>query len=432
MVLKRFYDEGLAHASYLIGCPGAGECAIVDPHRDLSVYLEAAEGEHLKIAAVTETHIHADYLSGACELARITGAKLLLSNEGGEDWRYDFAGAEDATLLKDGDTFEVGSIVFKAVHTPGHTPEHLSFIVTDRSATDVPLGALTGDFVFVGDVGRPDLLERAAKQVGTMEAGAKSLYASLSKFRSLLPDHAILFPAHGSGSACGKALGGVPVSTIGYEKASNWAFKAPDENAFVNEVLTGQPDPPAYFAVMKRMNKVGPALLGAVRPLPEFDSDVLPQIRTDTVVVDVRDSDEYLSGHVAGAVHIPTTSKRFCTYAGSVLPYDRPLTLIAGSRDQAEFAALRLRMIGLDDIRGGLAPQAADQTVATQVVEPDEAFRAAAEGQATLLDVRTPTEFEEGHSPHAISIPLGSLPERAGEIDRSKPVAIHCQSGVRS
>ena len=432
MILKRFYDEGLAHASYLIGCPGAGECIIIDPHRDLSVYIDAAASEGLKIAAVTETHIHADYLSGSRELAKVTGAKLLLSAEGGEEWKYEFAGSEGATLLRDGDTFSVGSVSFKVVHTPGHTPEHISFIVTDKSATDVPLGALTGDFVFVGDVGRPDLLEKAARQVGTMEAGARSLYSSLSRFRDLLPDSALIFPAHGSGSACGKSLGGVPVSTLGYEKAANWAFRGQAEADFVDQVLTGQPDPPAYFAFMKRMNKVGPALLGDVRSLPEFDGDVLPQIKTDTVVVDVRTANDYVSGHVPGSIHIPTTSKRFTTYAGSVLPYDRPLSLIADSREQAEAAARRLRMIGLDDVRGWLAPEAIVERISTQVVEPKDAFQAASDGQATLIDVRNTPEFDDSHSPLAISIPLTSLANRAGEIDRTKPVAIYCQTGVRS
>ena len=432
MVLKRFYDEGLAHASYLIGCSGTGECAVIDPNRDIDAYVQAAEDEGMRIAAVTETHIHADYLSGARELAKKTGATLYLSAEGGTDWQYEFAGAEGATLVKDGDSFSVGPIEFRVVHTPGHTPEHISFVVTDHAAADTPMAVLTGDFVFVGDVGRPDLLERAAKQEGTMVEGARALYSSISKFKSLLPDFAMIFPGHGAGSACGKSLGGLPVTTLGYEKNANWAFRTEAESDFISEVLTGQPDPPNYFAVMKKWNKQGPALVGEPRPLPEFERDVLPQIRRDTVVVDVRDAEAYSARHVPASVHLPIDKKRFCTYAGSVLPYDRPLTLIAESRAQAEQAVKRLRLIGLDDVRGWLPPSAVTDGESLRSVGADDALKAAADGQATLLDVRNTNEYEEGHSPHAVSIPLSQLTERAGEIDRSKPVAIHCQSGVRS
>jgi hydroxyacylglutathione hydrolase len=432
MVLKRFYEDGLAQASYMIGCAKAGECAIIDPNRDIDFYIEAAAAEGLQIVAVTETHIHADYLSGARELAKRTGAKLHLSGEGGADWQYEYAAAEGGQLLMDGDAIRVGRIEIKAVHTPGHTPEHLSFIVTDHESTDVPLGALTGDLVFVGDVGRPDLLERAAKQAGTMEAGARQLFGSLAKFRDLLPDYALIFPGHGSGSACGKALGAVPVSTMGYEKAANWAFKAAGEGEFVAEVLTGQPDPPAYFAVMKRMNKAGPPLLGEVGPLPEFDGDVLPQIRNDTVVIDVRPSVEYARGHVPRSIYMPLQSRKFCTYAGSILPYDRPLSIIADDRGQAESAAARLRLIGLDDVRGWLMASQIEETATLQQVSARDAVLAFESGQATLVDVRSEAEFEDGHAPGAQSIPLGHVAERAGEIDRTRPVAVHCQSGVRS
>ncbi|MDQ2985817.1 MAG: MBL fold metallo-hydrolase [Armatimonadota bacterium] len=434
MVLRRLYDEGLAHASYLVGCPGTGVCAVIDPHRNFEVYLAAAESEGVEIVAVAETHIHADYLSGARELAEITGAQLFLSGEGGPDWQYAFAQAAGAKLLKDGDVFTVGPIEVRAVHTPGHTPEHLSFIITDGASAAVPMGALTGDFVFVGDVGRPDLLEKVANQEGTMRHGAKLLYDSLARFKGLLPDYAMLFPGHGAGSACGKALGGVPVTTVGYERESNWAFQSPSEEAFVDEVLSGQPDPPAYFATMKRLNQVGPSLLGQVAPLKEFDSETLPQALADTIVVDVRPGEEFLRGHVPGALHLPEFKRRFLTWAGSILPYDRPITLIADTRQQAENAAKRLRLIGLDDVRGWLSAGEVVQggVTAVQEVNATDALEAAKGGHATLLDVRDAREWNEGHSPNAISIPLARLAERTGEIDRTKTVAIHCQSGVRS
>jgi hydroxyacylglutathione hydrolase len=261
MLLKRIYDESLAQASYLIGCPATGEALVVDPNRDVAQYVKAAADEDLTITHVTETHIHADFVSGSRELAKVTGAELLLSDEGGPDWKYAFAKEADARLLHNGDTFMVGNLKFEVLHTPGHTPEHISFLVTDTPATDKPMGAVTGDFVFVGDVGRPDLLEKAAKIVGTMEAGARTLYRSLNRFKQL-PDYLQIWPGHGAGSACGKALGAVPFSTLGYEKIANWGFGAATEDEFVEMVLAGQPEPPKYFAEMKRINKEGPRLLG--------------------------------------------------------------------------------------------------------------------------------------------------------------------------
>jgi hydroxyacylglutathione hydrolase len=432
MVLKRFYDEGLAQASYMVGCPNAGACAIIDPNRDFSLCRQAAENEGMRITSVTETHIHADYLSGARELAMLAGAELLLSAEGGPDWQYGFAHSDGATLLRHGDGFCVGQIKFRVVHTPGHTPEHISFIVTDESAAPIPIGAFTGDFVFVGDVGRPDLLEKAAQQKGTMAQSAEALYGSLRKFLDLLPDFAMLFPGHGAGSACGRALGGVPVTTLGYEKASNWAFRCPSITDFVDEVLAGQPDPPAYFAVMKRLNKAGPAILGEVKQLSEFDPEVLPQVQAETLIVDVRSGDDFRTGHIPGSLNLPATKQTFVTHAGSILPYDRPLTLIAANRTQAEHARKRLRLIGIDDVRGWLTLDDATPTATINEVEPEEAWEAANSGQATLLDVRNPDEWREGHAPPAQNIPLGRLAERAGEIDRTKPVAIYCQSGSRA
>jgi len=432
MVLKRFYDESLAQASYMVGCPDAGVCVVIDPNRDFSLYLQAAEYEEMQITAVTETHIHADYLSGARELAKLAGAQLLLSAEGGTEWQYEFAHADGATLLHEGDGFCVGPIKFQVVHTPGHTPEHISFIVTDEAAAKIPLGAFTGDFVFVGDVGRPDLLERAAKQKGTMAQSAEDLYGSLRKFRDLLPDFAMLFPGHGAGSACGKALGGVPVTTLGYEKVANWAFRSTSITDFVDEVLLGQPDPPGYFAVMKRLNQAGPAILGETKPLSEFDPEVLPQVQADTLIVDVRSGDDFVAGHVPGALFLPSAKQSFVTHAGSILPYDRPLTLIAANRTQAEHARKRLRLIGLDDVRGWLTLDDATPTATLNEVEPEEAFEAAKSGQATLLDVRNPDEWCEGHASGAQHIPLRRLTERAGEIDRTKPVAVYCRSGSRS
>src|SRR5579862_6848552 len=305
MILVRCFDNGLAQASYLIGCESTREAIVVDANRDVAPYLEAADREKLLISCVTETHIHADFVSGSRELAGRCGAQLLLSAEGGDDWQYRFAFGDGARLLRDGDVVRVGRVQLEVMHTPGHTPEHLAFLVTDSDSCDRPLGLLTGDFLFVGDVGRPDLLERVANVSGSMESAAHALFRSLQRIRKL-PDFVQVWPGHGAGSACGKALGAMPQSTVGYERIANWAFNSQDERQFVRDVLAGQPDPPAYFAEMKRVNRDGPAVLGGLPVAPCEDPALLtPELLTRATVVDARDSDSFAHAHVPGTLNIP-------------------------------------------------------------------------------------------------------------------------------
>lgn len=213
MLFRSFFDEQLAHMSYLVGCQRTGEAIVIDPGRNVDQYIDTAKKEGMRIVAAAETHIHADFVSGAKELAKRCGAKLYLSDEGDENWKYQYLDEVHYELVREGSVFTVGNVEFKVLHTPGHTPEHVSFILTDRGggATE-PMGIFTGDFVFVGDVGRPDLLEKAAGMVGTTDIGARQMFQSLKKFK-MLPDYLQVWPAHGAGSACGKALGAVPVST---------------------------------------------------------------------------------------------------------------------------------------------------------------------------------------------------------------------------
>src|SRR5688572_9627256 len=257
MFFQHVYDKSLAQASYFIGCQKCGVALVIDPKRDVDTYIEIAKQNNMQITHVAETHIHADFLSGSRELAALTGAKLYLSDEGGPDWQYQF----DHVGLKDGDEFKVGNLKIEVIHTPGHTPESVSFLLTDVPASDKPVMLFTGDFVFVGDIGRPDLLEKAAGMTGTSDAGAKQMFKSLKRF-SELPDYVQVWPGHGAGSACGKALGAVPSSTVGYEKLGNWGVGTTDEDEFVRMVLAGQPEPPKYFAEMKRINREGPRVLG--------------------------------------------------------------------------------------------------------------------------------------------------------------------------
>ncbi|HUQ45316.1 MAG TPA: MBL fold metallo-hydrolase [Gemmatimonadaceae bacterium] len=440
MLLKRFYDTKLAQASYLIGCAATGEAIVVDPNRDVEEYIRAATAEGMKVTHVTETHIHADFVSGSRELAQRTGAQLLLSDEGDADWKYAFAAEAAATLLHDGDVFMVGNLKFDVLHTPGHTPEHLSFLVTDTPATDKPMGAITGDFVFVGDVGRPDLLEKAAKIAGTMEAGARTLFQSLQRFKQL-PDYLQIWPGHGAGSACGKALGAVPFSTIGYERIANWGFTVSGEREFVERVLAGQPEPPRYFAEMKRINREGPRVLGGFRRPERLPASRLASLLANgALVVDTRSATEYAARHVPGTINIPL-NKSFNTWAGWLVPYDRDFVLIVNDSCShcVDEAVRDLAMIGLDRVAGYLGADVLDEWAAggrelgtVAQIGAAELAESLQAGDVTVIDVRGHAEWEAGHLPGVKNIPVGYLADHLNEVPRDRPVVVHCQSGARS
>lgn len=440
MFLKRFYDERLAQASYLVGCQVTGEAIVIDANRDVEQYVDAAAVEGVRITHVTETHIHADFVSGTRELAARTGATMFLSREGGADWQYAFAEGEGATLLGDGSQFRVGNLAFEVMHTPGHTPEHLTFVVTDTPATDHPMGAFTGDFIFAGDVGRPDLLERAANIPGTMESSARALFKSLRNFRTL-PQYLQLWPGHGAGSACGKSLGAMPQTTLGYEFVANWAFGFDKEAEFVKAVLDGQPEAPRYFAEMKRINRDGPPMLDGFREPPRLDAaKLLPLLDAKAWIIDTRRADRFAAGHLVGTVNIPL-SRSFSTYAGSLVPYDADFYLLvddarAGAAAQA---ARDLAMIGLDRIAGVFGADALDAAAKsgrTLAVMPQldvkTAHERATRGELALLDVRGRSEWIEERSPATPNIPYGELAERLAELPGGRPIAVMCQSGSRS
>lgn len=445
MFLRMIYDDRLAAACYLIGCQRTGEAIVIDPERDVDRYERLAAANGLRIVAATETHIHADFLSGLREMAE-RGATIYASDEGGADWKYQWldksagGGAYDFRLLKHGTKFNVGKIEIQAVHTPGHTPEHVCFLVTDRGGgADKPIGVATGDFVFVGDLGRPDLLESAAGLAGQADASAHRLFGSVRQFMSW-PDYMQVWPGHGAGSACGKALGAVPQSTVGYEKMFSPAIRAAGEgeDAFVRFILEGQPEPPLYFARMKRDNKAGPRPLGQLpQPRQMTAKDLSAVDARKAAVIDTRPWSAFRAGHVDGALSLPLVGS-FCTDAGSIVKEDEPIYLIVepGKLDDAVRCLVR---IGLDDIAGWYDATAitAHSAAGGKLVTTPEATVADADAMLesrgpAVLDVRRSTEFAEGHIPGALNIAHTRLLARLPEVPVGRPVLVHCRGGARS
>jgi len=441
MLVRQIVDSTLAQYAYLIGCPRTGEAIIFDPERDIDRYFELAARHKLRIVAAADTHIHADYLSGLREFAE-RGIKVYASDEGGSEWRYEWllGSSYPHQLVHHGDQFRVGNIGFTVLHTPGHTPEHVCYSVVDHgSGADEPIGVVTGDFVFVGDLGRPDLLEQAAGVVGSMEPGARQLYHSLDVFHAL-PEHAQIWPAHGAGSACGKSLGDVPMSTVGYERRFNPAVRAATtENAFVDYILSGQPEPPMYFARMKRDNKIGPRVIGEVPTIAHLTPDVLGTLggRTDVVVLDTRPRKEFLAAHLAKSL-LCELDYQFVNIAGSYVEESTPIYLVIAP-DRVDEAVRNLLRIGLDDIRGFVTPEELTQYLqtsgtATRIdsisMDTLEARRVA--GGVRVLDVRGKVDFDVSHIPEAVNIAHTRLLVRIGELPKDQPVLVHCNSGARS
>ena len=439
MLLRYFYDPKLAQASYLVACQTTGKAIVIDPGRNIEPYLDAAVEEGVEIIAATETHIHADFISGCRELAEQVGATLYLSGEGGPDWQYQYLADYPHCLLKDRDSWHIGNIRFEAMHVPGHTPEHLAFKVIDGTALAVPMGIFTGDFIFAGDVGRPDLLETAAGQKGTKEESARTLFQSLQHFRQL-PDYLQLWPGHGAGSACGKALGAVPSTTLGYERRANWAFQIEDEAKFVNAVLDGQPEPPRYFATMKRANKEGPALLKDSLDLPQLPVKALDALcEASLPIMDTRSHQAFAQGHIPGTFNNPFALRSFITYAGSFLDEETPFYLII-DKAHLEEAVTDLQRIGLDNIAGYFSLETVDmwarQTGHSLGFIPQVSVGKVAKeietGQMMVIDVRGTAEFAAGHLPTAHNIILGNILNQLDEIPSNQPVLLQCLSGFRS
>lgn len=438
MLFRRFYDENLAQASYMIACEKTREAIVVDPNSDTAQYVRAAGADRVRIVHVTETHIHADFVSGARALADAAGAVLHLSGEGNGEWVYTDDALRGATVLRDGSRIDAGRIRLRVSHTPGHTPEHLTFFVSDLERGEDPVGALTGDFVFVGDVGRPDLLELAAGASGTMDSSARELFKSVNAFKTE-PAHLQLWPGHGAGSACGKSLGSMPQSTLGYEKLFNWAFGEITEEQFVAKVLEDQPAPPRYFAVMKRVNRSGVALKAPHDPTYAEVAELEDALKKGGTVVDTRPAAKFAAAHVPGALNIPL-GKSFLNWSGALVPGDTDFWLIieVDSDEAVKRIVDDLSKVGLtrvagvfrsDVFRDWKSRRGELETVAQ--IDPQSLQERSRDG-VQVVDVRSPEEWRRGHFPGAIHIPLALLPERMGELDASAPIVLQCQGGDRS
>ena len=426
VVIRQLYLGCLSQASYLLGDASTGRAVVVDPRRDTEEILAVAAEEGLAIELVVETHFHADFLSGHLELSAATGAPIGL----GEAGTTDFA----SRALADGEIIDLGRVQVEVLATPGHTPESISLVVRPDAGAD-PVAVLTGDTLFIGDVGRPDLLVAAGRTATEMGA---LLHGSLRRLLEL-PDATLVLPAHGAGSACGKALSTETVSTIGEQRRTNYALQPMTEDELIALVTEGQSEPPAYFSHDAQLNRQDHPLLDADRAVPALDGEALAEAQAaGAVVIDTRPNEAFATGHLAGSINV-SLGGRFAEQVGAVTDPDTPL-IIAGDTDAASEARLRLGRIGFDHVVGAVLDPAAIVAAA-----PDRAARlsrltaaqlrdrrTALGDNLQLIDVRGPGEVEAAPVEGARNIPLPALRRRLEDLDRTRPVVLLCAGGARS
>ena len=427
MIFEQHYLECLSQASYLIGDPTTGRAVVVDPRRDVSTYLDSAVEHDLNIELVVETHFHADFLSGHLELAAATGATIAYGSAADTEF--------ESRKLADGERIELGDVVLEVRNTPGHTPESISIVVWERATDPEPFAVLTGDTLFIGDVGRPDLL--SSKGVGGDEL-AGQLFDSLHQQLLTLPDGTRVYPAHGAGSACGKNLSTDTWSTIGEQRRTNYASAPMTKSAFIDAVTDGQAAPPAYFSFDAERNRERHALLDETAVPPALTlTEVVRLQRSGSVVLDTRDQHEFAVGHLAGSINVGLEG-RYAEYAGGVVQPGVPIVLITDDGLEVE-AKNRLARIGFDRVVGYLAeplrvfeehPEEVERSSRIDVGELEQ--RLATDDDVQLIDVRQPGETAKGTIDGAIEIPLTRLNERLASLDVSRPTFVYCASGYRS
>jgi hydroxyacylglutathione hydrolase len=427
MFFRQYDLPCLSLFSYLIGDETTGRAVVVDPQRDISGYLDDAASHGLRVERVIETHFHADFLSGHLELAAATGAIISYGNAARAEFPID--------PMADGQRLELGSVVLEIRHTPGHTPESISVVVWEHADDAQPWAVLTGDALFVGDVGRPDLLTAVGWSADDL---ARLLYRSLRDQILALPDSTRVFPAHGAGSACGKSMSDAVSSTIGEQRHLNYALRPMSEDDFVNVVTEGQSVAPLYFAFTADTNRRSRALLDDSEAPVALDLDGVARCARDgSVLIDTRSPEAFASGHLRGSVNVGLDG-RFAEYAGDVTRPGQPIVLI-GDAARATEAKVRLARIGFDRVRGALTD--IERTLGEHPEQSQHAARLAATDLAAwrdeepglqIIDVRNPSELQAGIIPGAIALPLARLLERHAELDRRAPTVVYCAGGYRS
>ena len=424
MLLKHYFVSKIAHSSYILA--GTNYCAVIDPRRDVELYITEAKKLGVEITHILETHLHADFVSGHIELAKRTGASIYAPEFG--NCLFDHVG------VSEGDVIELEDMELRVIETPGHTPEHVSFVVADTSRSSEPLGVFTGDTLFVGDVGRPDLFPERAEEL------AAKLYHSLHEKLMKLPDYCEVYPSHGAGSLCGRAMGAKWRTTIGFERNFNTSLQITKESDFVKSLTTDMPPAPDHFSRCSSINRTGPVPSSALPALEEITASEFRKKMndTDTIVLDIRDYDSFGSQHIPGSWNISFRGN-FPTFAGWVMPTDKKILLVATSSQEAAEALVWARRSGVDGItgflEGGLFSWVLQGFPTADVHQlSSEALHNMVTGllNMILVDVRAPGEFEHTHIEGAVNIPAPELRTRYKELDPSKTIALICSTGHRS
>ena len=430
MFSQQFFIEGLGCASYIVGCEAKGVAAIIDPDRDIQKYLDAAQNRNLTITHIIETHLHADHVSGNTDLAERTGADIYVHEASGAEYPH--------KVVKHDEVIELGNIRLKVLHTPGHTPESITLLVSDTTRAEEPWLALTGDTLFVGDIGRPDLVG-----VEAARGLADNMYESL--FEKILPlnDSLLIYPGHGAGSLCGKSIGSMRSTTLGYERKYNDALSPRERNEFVDFAISGLPEQPGNHKLIKSMNRMGPKPLGLIEKHPLTIQEAIPHFQRGTGLLDTRSKEEYVQAHVPGSVHLEADDQ-LSNRIGFVFPPDAPIILLLADPSEYEKVVFSLARVGYDNVVGYLAesldvwekmglPITAGDIKDLEPIELHNLLQSCSNGDCPqVVDVREPWEFQRGRVPGAMLIPLGQLSARLNELDPEHPVAVICASGNRS
>jgi glyoxylase-like metal-dependent hydrolase (beta-lactamase superfamily II) len=424
MYFKQFYLGCLAHASYLIGC--SGEAAVVDPQRDVDLYIEEASRQNLAIRYVIETHLHADFVSGHRELAKRTGARIVFGRKAEVKFEH--------LPVQEDDEIRMGKVVFRFLETPGHTPESICVLVIDEEQSGEPAAVLTGDTLFIGDVGRPDLSATI-----TSKELAALLYDSLHQKLLKLPDEVKVYPAHGAGSMCGRNISSETSSTIGQQRNFNYALQPMSREAFIEMMTTDLPEAPPYFSQDAQINKEGPATFDELPVPPELPAQEVYRLQKEGyVILDTRTADQFGTGHIAGSLNIGLGGQ-FASWAGTILKLNAPMIVVAENEERTREARIRLARVGHENVAGFLSGgilswhQAGFPLASIEQISVDELDRRIKEKDVDhVVDVRRPNEWKAGHIKEAIHIPLNKLRGNLSQLSKEKKIAVICAGGYRS